>query len=128
MVKKRCLLKKIEICEKKPENFNAKVQVAACHIEVDGKLLLLQRAYDKSEGGNWGVPAGKLEEDESPEQAACRELFEETGIKIDPIAQLQALGELYIRKPDVDYIYHIFKILLNDKPKIIQHPFVRRSR
>lgn len=114
----RHILNKIEIHEKKPENFNAQVQVAACHIEIDGQLLLLQRAHGKAEGGAWGVPAGKLEGNETPEQGACRELFEETGIKIDPLTQLHSLGELYIRKPDVDYVYHVFKIQLSAKPAI----------
>src|SRR5690242_19533034 len=101
----------IEIHTKKPDGFNPKIQVAACYVEVDHKLLLLQRA-GKLETGKWGVPAGKIEKNEIPEQAAKRELFEETGIS----ASVQYLSSLYIRKPEMDYIYHLFKVLLDEAP------------
>ncbi len=34
-------------------------------------------------GSHWGFPKGHLENDESPQKAAQRELFEETSLKID---------------------------------------------
>ncbi len=104
----------IEIYEKKPEEFSPQVEVAACYLETQGKLLVLQRAEEKLEGGKWGVPAGKLEKGETPLHAAVRELFEETGIQIDAASQVQSLGALYIRKPEVDYVYHLFKIHIDD--------------
>lgn len=41
----------------------------------DGKLLLVRKPNAK-----WNLPGGKLEAKETPEQAAIRELAEETGI------------------------------------------------
>lgn len=108
----------IEVHEKEPEGFNPQVQVAVCYIEIDHKLLLLQSTPEKSEPEVWAVPAGKLEKNERPEEAARRELFEETGISIEHHSQIQSLGSLYIRKPEVDYIYHLFKVKLDKIPAI----------
>lgn len=45
----------------------------------DGRILAVSRRYDKTK---FGLPGGKLEENETPELAAIRECFEETGIKV----------------------------------------------
>jgi 8-oxo-dGTP diphosphatase len=46
-----------------------------------GHVLLLQRsAEEKFLPGAWGIPAGKVEFGESPDEAALRELKEEAGI------------------------------------------------
>jgi 8-oxo-dGTP diphosphatase len=45
-------------------------------------------------------------------------LFEETGISIEHPCQIQSLGSLYIRKPKVDYVYHLFKVKLDKVPDI----------
>lgn len=55
---------------------------AAVVIEKNGALLLLQRAYQPWKG-SWNLPAGYVEVDETPEQAAVRETREETGLKIE---------------------------------------------
>lgn len=108
----------IEIFEKQPHDFAPKVHVSACYVEKDNKVLLLLNASHKSEGGKWGVPAGKLEKEEIPLECAVRELFEETGIQVDPSRQVKTLGAVYIRKPNFDYVYHMFAIHLDDFPLI----------
>lgn len=107
----------VEVYETKPENFNSQTEVAACYLECDGKLLLLLNAFGDSEAGSWGVPAGKLESNEVPLQGAIRELFEETSISID-FSQIQSVGSLYIRKPEVDYVYHLFRIKVATRPEV----------
>lgn len=111
----RGMEKDIEIHEKEPEGFSPQVQVSACYLEKEGKLLLLQRAANKLEAGKWGVPAGKLEKNELPIDAAVRELFEETGISIGS-SQIYSLASLYIRKPEMSYIYHLFKVRIDHLP------------
>lgn len=111
-------LAETKVYEEQPEDFSPKVEVAAIYVNVSGKLLLLQLAHSKSEPGAWGVTAGKLEAHETPIKGAERELFEETGITIDSENSFRSLGRLYIRKPDVDYIYHIFTVNLDKKPAI----------
>ena len=48
-------------------------------VERDGRLLLVKRAPNLSEGGKWGLPGGFLDRDETVANGVLRELFEETG-------------------------------------------------
>ncbi len=50
-------------------------------IERGGRLLLLRRAHPPWPGA-WNLPAGYVEIDEPPEQAAAREAREETGLEV----------------------------------------------
>ena len=50
-------------------------------IEQEGRILLFQRAHEPWKGF-WNLPAGYVEVDEAPEQAAIREVTEETGLKV----------------------------------------------
>lgn len=59
-------------------------------------VLLIKRKYDPFKG-QWAIPGGFVENDESLEDAVERELFEETGIKINYLEQLYTFG-----KPDRD--------------------------
>ena len=107
----------IEVYETAPDDFTPQVEAAACYLEIDDRLLVLQSSPHKATRGLWGVPAGKLESNESPEAAALRELCEETGISI-PLSQIRSLGCLYIHKPELSYIYHMFKIDLDQMPQV----------
>lgn len=50
-------------------------------------FLLIRDPYQ-----NWGLPKGHLEEDESPLDAALREVAEETGLaELDPVAELPTI-------------------------------------
>jgi 8-oxo-dGTP diphosphatase len=59
------------------------VVVAAALVASDGRVLLQQRAPDRSMAGLWEFPGGKLEDGELPEAALVRELEEELGIQTD---------------------------------------------
>lgn len=54
--------------------------VCAILIDQDGRILITERPSDKSHGGFWEFPGGKLQENESPQAALSRELSEELGI------------------------------------------------
>ena len=54
-------------------------------IRPDGDFLLTSRPAGKVYEGYWEFPGGKLEFDESVEQALRRELQEEIGITIGPV-------------------------------------------
>jgi len=55
------------------------VSVAGVVVREDGRVLVIKRA----DNGAWEAPGGVLELDERPEEGACREVLEETGIKVE---------------------------------------------
>ncbi|MEQ5835156.1 NUDIX hydrolase [Marinobacter sp. NFXS9] len=59
-------------------------------LERDGAFLLVQRS-NPPDNGLWGHAGGKLEWGESLEQAALRELKEETGLGARPLGRLPPL-------------------------------------
>jgi ADP-ribose pyrophosphatase YjhB (NUDIX family) len=63
-----------------------KVAVATL-IEQDGKVLLVQRAHNPFRG-KWMLPAGFVDAGEDPQEAAVREVEEETSLQVD-ITQLR---------------------------------------
>ncbi|CUI17350.1 putative nudix hydrolase [Candidatus Protochlamydia naegleriophila] len=99
-----------------PPDFKPRVEVASCYCTWEEKLLLLQRHPLKSHGNTWGVPAGKLEENEDPPSALVREMWEEIGVAIEK-EHLEAIKTLYIRDSQ-DFIYHMFYLSLDTEPAI----------
>lgn len=65
------------------------------HVVIDtivireNKILLARRTKKILEGGKWGLIAGFMERDEDLFQAAEREIFEETGWKVENITLLR---------------------------------------
>lgn len=59
-------------------------------VTPDDKILLLRRsAAEADAAGLWSIPGGKIEADETPAQAAAREVKEETGRRVDPEALVE---------------------------------------
>ncbi len=54
-------------------------------LDPTGRVLLVQQNYGHR---FFGLPGGKVEAGESPDQAAIRELFEETGLRTDAVTPL----------------------------------------
>ena len=55
------------------------VFAGGCLFDQEGKVLLQKRG----DSGKWGFPGGAVELGETPEQAAIRELKEETGLDVE---------------------------------------------
>jgi|SaaInlLV_10m_DNA_2_1039722.scaffolds.fasta_scaffold49974_2 8-oxo-dGTP pyrophosphatase MutT (NUDIX family) len=102
-----------------PEFFCPTVQVSACFCFAQDKLLLLQMNSQKKDLANlWGAPAGKILSGESAKDAVFREMFEETGIRLldnDVIF----IKTVYVKYPKFDFVFHIFKNIFVDRPKIL---------
>ena len=63
-----------------PIYFDPKVAVVV-FIEFDDRVLLIRRAVDPGKG-KWALPAGFVDFDEAPEEAAIRETLEETNLHV----------------------------------------------
>lgn len=61
------------------------INTTLCHIEKDGKYLMLHRVKKENDlnKDKWVGIGGKFKETESPEQCNAREVFEETGLKLN---------------------------------------------
>jgi mutator protein MutT len=49
--------------------------------DASGRILILQRSPDTTDGGRWCLPGGKVDHGDTVEQAAVRELQEETSLR-----------------------------------------------
>ena len=61
----------------------------------EGRFLIQQRGEEQMLGGLWEFPGGKLEEGETPEQAALREVREETGLAVEVERPLTVVRHAY---------------------------------
>lgn len=70
------------------EEKNTNWQKSVCAVVLrQGKVLLARHTYGAGKG-LFITPGGYLKNGESPEQAMCRELMEETGITAKPVKLL----------------------------------------
>ena len=75
------------------------VQVAAGVIyNPAGQILIAKRADNQHQGGLWEFPGGKIEPDETPEQALARELLEELAIVVTACEPLVRIAHEYTDK------------------------------
>jgi 8-oxo-dGTP diphosphatase len=59
--------------------------IAIAVVEHEGRFLIGQRPDGVPLAGLWEFPGGKIEPGETPEAAAVRECFEETGLTVEPL-------------------------------------------
>lgn len=65
------------------------VSVALALVERQGRWLVSRRAPGRIFAGRWEFPGGKIELGETPDQAAVREVLEETGLQVTPVGRLE---------------------------------------
>ncbi len=81
-------------------------QATLCFVRKNGHVLLGLKKLGFG-AGKWNGFGGKVEEGETVEQAAARELFEESGLR----AELVKHGELtfqFANKPEWNQVVHVF--------------------
>lgn len=66
----------------------------ACIVKHHGKVLYGKRRTDHGEG-KWCVPGGKLEQGESIEDCARREVAEETGLEVEHVERLTVTNDIF---------------------------------
>ena len=74
------------------------IRVAAAIIYRDGQFLLSKRLDHQHQGGKWEFPGGKIEPNESIEQALNRELKEELDIETEQQQHFHSLEFEYPEK------------------------------
>lgn len=71
------------------------VTVDVLVINTDTNEILLIKRLNEPYKNCWALPGGFVDENEDLEQAARRELFEETNIETDTMIQIGAFGKPY---------------------------------
>jgi ADP-ribose pyrophosphatase len=71
----------------------------------DPEVLVIRQFRHASGGMIWEIPAGVLDQGESPEACAARELLEETGARA---RQLDHLSSIYTTPGFTDELIHLF--------------------
>jgi 8-oxo-dGTP pyrophosphatase MutT (NUDIX family) len=86
-------------------------------LEHAGKYLMLGR---KSVPYGFACPAGHIDEGEEPKEAALREVFEETGIKLQEVEPIfeEEVPWNYCRSATVHY-WHVFRAVVDSEHIVI---------
>ena len=85
------------------------VTVIAC--DLQGKLLMVRHSYGPR---GWFLPGGGIKRGESPEQAAVRELREETGCLAEGAKLVGSFEEQVSGSP---HTAHVVSCLTSDEPR-----------
>ena len=85
--------------------------LVSCLATWGDRALWMRRAHAPRQG-LWSVPGGFMEKGETLQQAAVRELREETGVELDP-STLYLYGVGTIR--DINQVYVSFRAQLNSR-------------
>ena len=109
------------IFKTEPADFKKEIDIVACYIEHGDTFVVLHRNNDKTNGGKWGLPAGKMDKGETMHQAMRREIKEETGLDI-PEEDLNYFDSIFVRNVGHDIGYHMFSTKIAEKPEIILEP------
>lgn len=81
------------------------VILVSCYC-IWGKKVLWMKRKTEPYKGLWAVPSGYMEENETPQAAAAREVFEETGASVDiDRMELHTVGTIL----DINQVYLVFR-------------------
>ena len=88
------------------------IEVVAAIIFQNDKVLCVQRTEHEKEyvSLKWEIPGGKVEVDESREEALVREIREELSVDIEVSEFLMTVEHTY---PDFHLTMHVFKCVLD---------------
>jgi 8-oxo-dGTP diphosphatase len=64
------------------------IRAVICYLRRNGEFLLLLKAKGKFGAGFWNAPGGKIQPQETAEEAVVREVNEETGLFVESFEKL----------------------------------------
>ena len=76
-----------------------------CYLVEDNKVVAIKYNEHSKKAGYYDIPGGKIEKNETPKQAAIREMKEETGLTV---SNLKYRGNMIIEYPDRIYDFDVF--------------------
>jgi len=88
-----------------------KLKAVGCFIEHNNKFLILLRPQTKTRNREWGLVGGKINQDESPEQALIREIAEEIGFDAREKG-LEFIGNFILQYPDNTWDFSVYRLKL----------------
>lgn len=98
------------------------VEVVAAKICRENAFLLCQRAESQTRALMWEFVGGKVEPDETKEQALIRECREELGISLVVHEPLIDVSHVY---PDIIIHLTLFRAETADEPQKLEHNAIR---
>ena len=98
-----------------------KIRAAGCFLEYDGKFVILLRHENKSDGNTWGLPAGKVGNDETDEESVLREIDEETGYSAKA-SEIEFLGNFDFDFPDLFLEFPTYRLKLKKPIEVVHRP------
>ena len=99
------------------------VEVVAGIIYKDDKFLIAQRNLKKAQGGLWEFPGGKVEPEESYQDALKREIKEEFNADIE-VGGFVGENVHHYPERDIKLIFYKAK-LISDKMELLEHEDIR---
>lgn len=81
------------------------VKAVRCYLIRDGKVVVTKYNEGQPTEGYYDIPGGKIEDGETPEQAAIREMKEETGIIVK---NLKRRGKFVADNPNKIFEFEVF--------------------
>lgn len=97
-----------------------KMRTTGCFMEYNGKFLILHRHPNKVDGDTWGLPAGKVNNDETDEQTILREIKEETRYSAQK-EELEFLGQYDFDFGDLFLEFPTYRLVLKQPVEVVHN-------
>lgn len=94
------------------------VEVVAALIWRQDKFLICQRPVNKARTLLWEFVGGKVEENETKEQALVRECREELALTVEPH---DVFAEVFHEYPDISIHLTVFNCSAFGEPQLLEH-------
>ncbi len=104
----------------KPIDFVSEMEQSGSFVEHDGDILLLLRSAHDTYPNQWTLPSGGHMEGEDKYTAVIREIFEETGLKMQK-EDMQFIKTCYMHLEEygINITYYLFHTTISERKEIV---------